>query len=114
MNPADAPIMILALTSNIYDKGEMYDAASTVLAQKVSQIEGIGQVAVGGSSSPAVRVELNPTQLNHYGLSFSSIQNTLSLQNAHIARGQISNGGYSADILVNDQISHATDYQPIK
>ncbi|MGA8030270.1 MAG: efflux RND transporter permease subunit [Bryobacteraceae bacterium] len=113
VNPADAPIMIVALTSDVYGKGQMYDAASTILAQKVSQIQGIGQVAVGGSSSPAVRVELNPTQLNHYGLSFSSVQNTLSLQNAHIARGQISNGGYSADILVNDQISHAVDYKPI-
>jgi multidrug efflux pump len=91
----------------------MYDAASTVLAQKVSQIQGVGQVSVGGSSSPAVRVELNPTQLNQYGLSFASVQNTLSLQNAHTARGQISNGEYSADILVNDQISHASDYQPI-
>jgi multidrug efflux pump len=113
VNPADSPIMIVALTSDVYDKGEMYDAASTVLAQKVSQIQGVGQVSVGGSSSPAVRVELNPTQLNHYGLSFSSVQNTLSLQNAHTARGQISNGEYSADILVNDQISHAVDYKPI-
>ncbi len=113
VNPADAPIMIVALTSDVYGKGAMYDAASTVLAQKVSQIQGVGQVAVGGSSSPAVRVELNPTQLNHYGLSLSSIQNTLSLQNAHTARGQISNGEYSADILVNDQISHAADYRPI-
>jgi multidrug efflux pump len=113
VNPADAPIMIVALTSDVYGKGAMYDAASTVLAQKVSQIQGVGQVSVGGSSSPAVRVELNPTQLNHYGLSLSSIQNTLSLQNAHTARGQISNGEYSADILVNDQISHAEDYRPI-
>ena len=113
VNPADSPIMIVALTSDVYDKGEMYDAASTVLAQKVSQIQGVGQVSVGGSSSPAVRVELNPTQLNQYGLSFASVQNTLSLQNAHTARGQISNGEYSADILVNDQISHASDYQPI-
>ncbi len=113
VNPADAPIMIVALTSDVYGKGAMYDAASTVLAQKVSQIQGVGQVSVGGSSSPAVRVELNPTQLNHYGLSLSSIQNTLSLQNAHTARGQISNGEYSADILVNDQISHAADYRPI-
>ena len=113
VNPADAPIMILALTSDVYDKGTMYDAASTILAQKISQIQGIGQVSVGGASSPAVRVDLNPTQLNHYGISFSSVQNTLSLQNAHTARGQISNAGYTADILVNDQISHAVDYRPI-
>ncbi len=113
VNPADAPIMILALTSDVYDRGTMYDAASTVLAQKISQLSGIGQVAVGGASSPAVRVDLNPTQLNEYGISFSSVQNTLSLQNAHIARGQISNGQYKADIIVNDQISHAVDYRPI-
>jgi multidrug efflux pump len=113
VNPADAPIMILALTSDIYDKGTMYDAASTILSQKISQIQGVGQVAVGGSSSPAVRVELNPTQLNHYGISLSSVQNTLSLQNAHTARGSLSNGAYTADILANDQISHAKDYAPL-
>jgi multidrug efflux pump len=113
VNPADAPIMILALTSDVYDKGTMYDAASTILSQKISQIQGVGQVAVGGSSSPAVRVELNPTQLNHYGISLSGVQNTLSLQNAHTARGSVSNGAYTADILANDQISHAKDYAPL-
>ena len=113
VNPADSPIMILALTSDVYSTGAMYDAASTVLAQKISQLSGVGQVAVGGASSPAVRVDLNPTQLNEYGISFSSIQNTIGLQNAHIARGQISNGQYKADIIVNDQISHAADYRPI-
>jgi multidrug efflux pump len=113
VNPADAPIMILALTSDVYDKGTMYDAASTILAQKISQIQGVGQVAVGGSSSPAVRVELNPTQLNHYGISLSQVSNTLSLQNAHTARGSVSNGAVTADILANDQISHAKDYAPL-
>jgi multidrug efflux pump len=113
VNPADAPIMILALTSDVYDKGTMYDAASTILSQKISQIQGVGQVAVGGSSSPAVRVELNPTQLNHYGISLSSVQNTLSLQNAHTARGSVSNGAVTADILANDQISKAKDYAPL-
>ena len=68
VNPADAPIMILALTSPTLDRGQMYDAASTILAQKLSQIEGIGEVRVGGSSLPAVRVELNPTALNQYGI----------------------------------------------
>jgi multidrug efflux pump len=112
-NPADAPIMILALTSKVYNKGTMYDAASTILAQRISQIQGVGQVAVGGSSSPAVRVEINPTQLNEYGISLSQVQNTLSLANAHTARGQVENGEVRADILTNDQLSHAAEYKPL-
>jgi multidrug efflux pump len=113
VNPADAPIMILALTSSVYSKGEMYDAASTILSQKISQIQGVGQVAVGGSSSPAVRVEVNPTELNSHGISLSQVQNTLSLANAHTARGAVSNATERADILANDQISHADDYKPL-
>ncbi|MFY9674895.1 MAG: efflux RND transporter permease subunit, partial [Terriglobales bacterium] len=89
VNPADAPIMILALTSDVYNKGQMYDAASTVLAQRISQLQGVGQVYVGGSSYPAVRVELNPTQMNSYGISYQSIENTLRLANAHVALGQV-------------------------
>ena len=113
VNPADAPIMILALTSDVYNKGQMYDAASTVLAQRISQIEGIGQVYVGGSSSPAVRVELNPTQMNSYGISYGSIENTLRLANAHLALGRISNGSTTADIVANDQMAKAEDYKPL-
>ncbi|MFZ3266281.1 MAG: efflux RND transporter permease subunit [Terriglobales bacterium] len=113
VNPADAPIMILALTSDVYNKGQMYDAASTVLAQRISQIEGIGQVSVGGSSSPAVRVELNPTQMNSYGISYGSIENTLRLANAHVALGQVSNGSTTADIVANDQMALAADYKPL-
>jgi multidrug efflux pump len=113
VNPADAPIMILALTSDVYNKGQMYDAASTVLAQRISQIEGVGQVSVGGSSYPAVRVELNPTQMNSYGISFGSIENQLRLANAHLSLGQISNGDTTADITANDQMMHAEDYKPL-
>lgn len=113
VNPADAPIMILALTSPSYSKSDMYDAASTVLAQRISQIPGVGQVTVGGSSSPAVRVELNPTQMNSYGISFSQIANTLRLANAHLALGQISNKDLTADIIANDQMTRAKDYQPL-
>jgi multidrug efflux pump len=113
VNPADAPIMILALTSDVYNKGQMYDAASTVLAQRISQISGVGQVSVGGSSYPAVRVELNPTQMNSYGISFGSIENQLRLANAHLSLGQISNGDTTADIVANDQMMHAADYQPL-
>src|SRR5438094_6822981 len=81
VNPADAPIMILALTSDTMTQGQMYDAASTVLAQKLSQIEGVGQVNVGGSSLPAVRVELNPAALNKYGISTAQVRTTIQATN---------------------------------
>src|SRR6202142_1944344 len=77
VNPADAPIMILGLTSDKFGPDKMYDEASTILAQRISQIQGVGQVTVGGSSLPAVRVELNPTQLNEYGISLSQVQSVL-------------------------------------
>ncbi|HLJ85521.1 MAG TPA: efflux RND transporter permease subunit [Candidatus Angelobacter sp.] len=113
VNPADSPIMILALTSSIYSKGTMYDAASTVLAQRVSQIPGVGQVSVGGASSPAVRVELNPTQMNSYGISYSEVANILRLANAHLALGQIADGNITADLVTNDQMTHAAEYKPL-
>jgi multidrug efflux pump len=113
VNPADAPIMILALTSSVYHKGSMYDAASTILSQRISQIQGVGQVSVGGASSPAVRVELNPTQMNSYALSYSQIANTLRLANAHLALGQIADGNITADIVTNDQMLRAADYRPL-
>jgi multidrug efflux pump len=113
VNPADAPIMILALTSSIYDKGSMYDSASTVLAQRISQIAGVGQVSVGGASSPAVRVELNPTQMNSYGISYAEVENTLRLANSHLALGQVANGSTTADIVANDQMALAADYKPL-
>ncbi len=112
-NPADAPIMIIGLTSDVYDRSAMYDSASTVIQQKLSQIQGVGQVVVGGGAQPSVRVEVNPTQLNSYGLTLSSVQSVLSIQNSDFARGQIANGSTSADILTNGQISHAVDYAPL-
>lgn len=99
VNPADAPIMIVALTSDVYGPGHLYDAASTIMQQKLSQIQGVGQVVVGGSSLPAVRVEVDPTQLNAYGLSLSSVATALSQQNANMPKGQISNDETSADIM---------------
>jgi multidrug efflux pump len=113
VNPADAPIMILGLTSTKYDKGKMYDEASTIMEQKLSQIQGVGQVVVGGASLPSVRVDVDPTQLNSYGLTMSSIQAVLSTQNADIAKGQLSDGKTTADIIANDQISQAEDYRAI-
>ena len=113
VNPADAPIMIIGLTSDIYGRARLYDAASTIVQQKLSQIQGVGQVTTGGGALPSVRVDVNPTQLNHYGLTLASIQSTLSLQNAHQARGQLSDGIVTADIITNDQIEHAADYMPL-
>ena len=113
VNPADAPIMILGLTSDKYGPGELYDVASTVIQQKLSQIQGVGQVTAGGGALPSVRVDANPTQLAGYGLTLANLQSVLSLQNADLAKGQISDGIVTADILANDQISHDADYKPL-
>src|ERR1700722_13288436 len=113
VNPADAPIMILGLTSDKFGPAKLYDEASTVIAQKLSQIQGVGQVSVGGGALPSVRVDANPTQLASYGLSMANLQSVLSLQNSDLAKGQISDGTVSADILANDQLSHADDYKPL-
>ena len=113
VNPADAPIMILGLTSDKFGPAKLYDEASTVLEQKLSQIQGVGQVTVGGGALPSVRVEANPTQLAAYGLTLANLQSVLSLQNADLAKGQITDGNVTADILANDQISLAADYKPL-
>ena len=105
--------MIIALTSDVYDRGPLYDAASTIMSQKLSQIQGVGQVTVGGSSLPSVRVELNPVQLNGYGLGVQDVQKMLSVQNANLPKGQISNGETTADILTNDQLLKADYYKPL-
>ena len=112
-NPADAPIMILGLTSKKYDVTKVYDLASTILEQKLSTIDGVGQVFVGGGATPAVRVEVDPTKLESFGLTLSSVRSLLSLQNSHEPRGQLSNGAVTADIVTNDQIAKAADYSPL-
>jgi multidrug efflux pump len=113
VNPADAPIMILGLTSDKYGPDKLYDQASTVVEQKLAQIQGVGQVTVGGGALPSVRVDANPTQLASYGLTLANLQSLLSLQNADLAKGQISDGIVTADIIANDQISKADDYKPL-
>jgi multidrug efflux pump len=113
VNPSDAPIMILGLTSDKYGPAKLYDEASTVIEQKLSQIQGVGQVSVGGGAPPSVRVDANPTQLAGYGLTLANLQSVLSLQNADLAKGQISDGIVTADIIANDQISLADDYKPL-
>ena len=113
VNPADAPIIIIGLTSDKYDAGKLYDVASTIIQQKLSQLRGVGQVTVGGGALPSVRVDVNPTQLNSYGLTLSNIQAALSLQNSDRPRGQFSNSVATADIITNGQISHADEYRPL-
>jgi multidrug efflux pump len=113
VNPADAPIMILGLTSDKYGPDQLYDEASTVIQQKLSQLSGVGQVTVGGGALPSVRVEVNPTKLYSMGLTMGKLQSVLQLQNSDLAKGQITDGVITADIIANDQISHAEEYKPI-
>ncbi len=112
-NPADAPIMIIGLTSKKYDRAKLYDIASTIMQQRLSQIQGVGQVRVGGGALPSVRVEANPMQLEEYGLTLSDIRSTLSAQNTDVARGSLESNGIKADIVTNGQISLAYQYKPL-
>jgi len=113
VNPADSPIMVISLTSDKYDVPTLYDEASTILEQKLSQIQGVGQVFVGGGATPAVRVEVDPTKLESFGLTIANVRSVLSLQNTLQPRGQISNNVLTTDIITNDQISNAEDYKPL-
>ncbi|WP_434033165.1 efflux RND transporter permease subunit [Cupriavidus sp. a3] len=113
VNPADAPIMIIALTSPTMTRGQLYDAASTILAQKLSQVEGVGQVTIGGASLPAVRVELNPTALNNYGISLEDVRNTISATNANRPLGTLENASNNWQVYANDQMMKAEDYMPL-
>jgi multidrug efflux pump len=113
VNPADAPILILALTSETVSTAEMYDAASSILQQKLSQVEGIGQVFVGGGSLPAVRVELNPAALNKYGIGLDRVRGVLAGTNVNRPKGQLANGVRTWEIKTNDQLYHAREYRPV-
>ena len=113
VNPADAPIAILALTSKTLTQGQIYDAASTVLTPALSQLEGIGQVTIGGSSLQAVRVELNPLALNKYGIGLEDVRAALSSANAHSPKGAIEQGQQHFQIYTNDQVTEAANYLPL-
>ncbi len=113
VNPADAPIMILALTSQTLSRGQMYDAASTVLAQRLAQVEGVGQVNVGGGALPAVRVELNPDKLAANGISLDAVRTAISSTNANRPKGSVEEGGRYWQIGANDQARTAADYAPV-
>jgi multidrug efflux pump len=111
VNPADAPIMIIALTSDKLPPSALYDAASTILQQRLSQIAGVGQVVVGGSSAPAVRVNVNPTQLSAYGLGLETVRTAIAAQTANEAKGSLSSADGRWSISANDQLMRAADYQ---
>ena len=113
VNPADAPIMIIALTSDVYDRGQLYDAGSTIIQQRLLQIDGVGQVNVGGGALPAVRVDVDPTRLNSFGLGLEDVRAMLGQQNANLPKGQLANDVVTADILANDQLLKAADYRPL-
>jgi len=113
VNPADAPIMIMALTSRTVDKGRMYDIASTVLQQKIGQLEGVGQIFVGGSSLPAVRVDLNPMALARYGIGLDEVRRVLAAANVNRPKGQLDDGRYTWEINATDQLRRAPEYEPL-
>ncbi len=113
VNPADSPIMILALTSDSHTRANLYDAASTILMQRLAQVKGVGQVAVGGGSPPAVRVDLNPTVLNHYGLGLEDVRLALGAANANRPKGQIADEDRSWTLASTDQLFVAKEYEPL-
>lgn len=112
-NPSDAPIMILTLTSNTLNTGEIYDIASTRLSQRIAQIEGVSEVSVGGGSLPAVRVELNPTALFNQGVSLDKVRSAISSANVRQPQGYVNNDDNRWQIQTNDELKKAADYRPI-
>ena len=113
VNPSDAPILIIALTSDTLTRPQMYDAASTIMAQKLAQVKGVGQVFVGGSSLPAVRVELNPLALSKYGIGLETVRGVLSSTNANRPKGELARGDTMWEIQTNDQLFTAKEYEPV-
>jgi len=113
VNPADAPVLILSLTSPVYNQAQMYDSASSILQQKIAQIEGVGQVIVGGSSLPAVRVELNPAIVNKYSVSMDSIRSTLAAANANTPKGELADAHTAMTLYTTDQLLKADLYKPL-
>ena len=112
-NPSDASIIVLALTSDVVDRGRMYDVASSILEQKLSQVEGVGQVRIGGGALPAVRVEVNPTILNSYGLSLEDVRAVLDSANANRPKGELADGSRAWTLSTTDQLLKAKEYQPL-
>src|ERR1700691_986868 len=112
-NPAGAPVIILALTSDTMTGGQIYDSASTIMEQKLLQVQGIGDVTIGGGSLPAVRVELNPRALFQYGIGLEDVRAALSAANANSPKGALQQGDQRFQIYVNDTATLASEYQPL-
>ncbi len=113
INPADAPIMIMAATSETMPLGRIYDAADSILAQKLSQVKGVGQVTVGGGARPAVRVDVNPTALAHYGIGLDDVRFALRAANANVPKGELADQTGRWVITATDQLSKANQYRPL-
>ncbi|ROL69530.1 acriflavine resistance protein B [Pseudomonas chlororaphis] len=113
VNPSQAPIMVLSLTSDVLEKGQLYDLASTILSQSLSQVQGVGEVQIGGSSLPAVRIELEPQLLNQYGVALDDVRNTIAAANQRRPKGSVEDDQRLWQIQANDQLEKAKDYEPL-
>ncbi|MDB5983651.1 MAG: mdtC [Pseudomonas sp.] len=113
VNPSQAPVMVLALTSDVLEKGQLYDLASTILAQSLSQVNGVGEVQIGGSSLPAVRVELEPQLLNQYGVALDDVRTAIAAANVRKPKGSVEDADHNWQIQANDQLEKAKDYEPL-
>ncbi len=113
VNPSQAPIMVLSLTSDVLQKGQLYDLASTILSQSLSQVPGVGEVQIGGSSLPAVRIELEPQLLNQYGVALDDVRNTIANANVRRPKGSVEDDQRMWQVQANDQLEKARDYEPL-
>ncbi|KAA0980110.1 efflux RND transporter permease subunit [Pseudomonas sp. ANT_H12B] len=113
VNPSQAPIMVLSLTSDVLKKGQLYDLASTILSQSLSQVQGVGEVQIGGSSLPAVRIELEPQALNQYGVALDDVRNTIANANVRRPKGSVEDGQRLWQVQANDQLEKAKDYESL-
>ncbi len=113
VNPSQAPIMVLSLTSSVLDKSQLYDLASTLVAQKLSQVSGVGEVQIGGSSLPAVRVQLRPKQLEQYGITLDEVRTTIAQANQRRPKGFVEDAERQWQVQANDQLRKAADYEPL-
>ncbi|MEE4753882.1 multidrug efflux RND transporter permease subunit [Pseudomonas alliivorans] len=113
VNPSQAPIMVLSLTSTVLEKGQLYDLASTILSQSLSQVTGVGEVQIGGSSLPAVRIELEPQLLSQYGISLDDVRNAITGSNVRRPKGSVENDQHNWQVQANDQLETAKDYAPL-
>ncbi|WP_439856639.1 efflux RND transporter permease subunit [Pseudomonas syringae] len=113
VNPSQAPIMVLSMTSTVLEKGQLYDLASTILSQSLSQVSGVGEVQIGGSSLPAVRIELEPQMLSQYGVSLDDVRTAITSTNVRRPKGFVEDDQHNWQVQANDQLETAKDYAPL-